>query len=168
LHHGEETGLFISEALHPFNVFTKAGFEVDLVSETGKWFPDWLSLQPDFLPNDDRKQYEDENGDFRKKLNNLLTPKEVDASRYGIFFASAGHAALIDFPQAYDMSVMEAIRSWKAPLVDEWAEKLGAKYERAPGVWDDFHLVDGRVITGMNPQSATSTAEAVMTAFEKL
>ena len=27
----------------------------------------------------------------------------------------------------YDMSVMDAIRSWKEPLVDEWAEQLGAK-----------------------------------------
>jgi D-lactate dehydratase len=32
---GKETGLFVTEALHPFNVFRKAGFEVDLVSETG-------------------------------------------------------------------------------------------------------------------------------------
>lgn len=31
----KETGLFVTEALHPFNVFRKAGFEVDLVSETG-------------------------------------------------------------------------------------------------------------------------------------
>ena len=37
------TGLFIGEALHPFNVFKKAGFEVDFVSVTGKYTPDWLS-----------------------------------------------------------------------------------------------------------------------------
>lgn len=27
----------------------------------------------------------------------------------------------------YDMHVMDAIRSWGEPLIDEWAEKLGAK-----------------------------------------
>lgn len=27
----------------------------------------------------------------------------------------------------YDMHVMDPIRSWGEPLVDEWAEKLGAK-----------------------------------------
>jgi putative intracellular protease/amidase len=32
----ETTGLFITEALHPFNVFIAAGFEVDFASETGK------------------------------------------------------------------------------------------------------------------------------------
>jgi D-lactate dehydratase len=39
---------------------------------------------------------------------------------------------------------------------------------RAPGIWDDFHVVDGRLITGQNPASATSTAKAVVEAFEKL
>lgn len=81
LHHGKETGVFIGEALHPFNVFKKAGFEIDLVSKTGKYVPDWLSLQPDFLPPDDRKQWEDVNGEFRKKLDNTLKPDEVDGSK---------------------------------------------------------------------------------------
>lgn len=221
LHHGNETGLFISEALHPFNVFKNAGFEVDLVSTTGTYVPDWLSLQPDFLPENDRKQWEDINGEFRKKLDNMMKPEGVDASKYGLFFASAGHAALIDYPHAtglqkiatqiwvdggilsavchgaaifpgvidpstnksvihgktitgfttqgeYDMHIMDTIRSWGEPLIDEWAERLGAKYERAPGVWDDFHITDGRLVTGMNPASARSTAEAAVAAFEKL
>ena len=40
--------------------------------------------------------------------------------------------------------------------------------ERSAGVWDDFHIVDGRLITGQNPQSSKSTAAAVVNAFEKL
>jgi D-lactate dehydratase len=32
---GLKTGLFYTEALHPFEVLTEAGFEVDLASETG-------------------------------------------------------------------------------------------------------------------------------------
>ena len=81
LHHGNETGLFISEALHPFNVFKKAGFLVDLVSTTGTYVPDWLSLQPTFLPENDRKQWEDANGEFRKKLDNMMKPEVVDPSK---------------------------------------------------------------------------------------
>jgi len=34
---GHKTGLFYTEALHPFQVLTEAGFEVDLASETGTW-----------------------------------------------------------------------------------------------------------------------------------
>ena len=81
LHDDNETGLFISEALHPFNVFKKAGFEVDLVSETGMYVPDWLSQQEDYLPKDDRKQWEDLQGEFRWKLDNMMKPNEFDASK---------------------------------------------------------------------------------------
>jgi putative intracellular protease/amidase len=34
---GQKTGLFFTEALHPFEVLTQAGFEVDLASETGTY-----------------------------------------------------------------------------------------------------------------------------------
>ncbi|KAF2811833.1 class I glutamine amidotransferase-like protein [Mytilinidion resinicola] len=221
LHNGNPTGLFISEALHPFQDFKAAGFEVDLVSEKGTYVPDWLSQTPDFLHGDDKKQWEDLSGEFRQKLDNMPAVNTIDGSKYGIFYASAGHAALIDYPHAkglqkiatdvwvqggvvsavchgeaifpgvidpetgksiiagktitgfttqgeYDMHIMEPIRSWGEPLIDEWAEKLGAKYVRADGVWDDFHIVDGRVVTGMNPQSAHSTAKAALEVFEKL
>ena len=40
--------------------------------------------------------------------------------------------------------------------------------ERSVGIWDDFYVVDGRFITGQNPASSTSTARAVVEAFEKL
>lgn len=97
---GDVTGLFITEALHPFNVLRSAGFEVDFASETGKYTPDALSLTQDFLNGDDLLTWEDEKSDFRQKLDNMVKASELDPTRYGIFFASAGHAALIDYPKA--------------------------------------------------------------------
>ena len=97
---GQETGLFITEALHPFNVFRAAGFDVDLVSETGTYQPDWLSQQPDWLKDDDRTVWEDHRSQFRSKLDRILKPADVNADHYGLFFASAGHASLIDYPDA--------------------------------------------------------------------
>ncbi|KAH8894742.1 class I glutamine amidotransferase-like protein [Thozetella sp. PMI_491] len=217
----ETTGLFISEALHPYKVLTAAGFEVDLASETGTYTPDWLSLQPDFLNGEDLAIWNNENHEFRKKLDNMPKASELDGSRYGVFYASAGHAALLDYPTASSlqkiaeqvwanggivssvchgpaifanmidqatgeplikgktitgftseaettMGIVEELQSWKSELVEELAARLGAKYERAPGIWDDFHVVDGRLITGQNPASAASTARAVVEAFEKL
>ncbi len=96
----EETGLFISEALHPFKILTAAGFEVDLASETGHYTPDWLSQQPDFLNGEDLDTWKDPNSTFRKKLDHMPKAADVDGSRYGVFFASAGHAALLDYPNA--------------------------------------------------------------------
>jgi hypothetical protein len=97
---GHTTGVFIGEALHPFNVLTAAGFEVDLASEKGEYTEDWLSLQPGFLTEEERKQYDDKSSAFRRKLDSGLKASDVDASKYGVFYASAGHAALIDYPHA--------------------------------------------------------------------
>ncbi|KAH6951512.1 class I glutamine amidotransferase-like protein [Fusarium avenaceum] len=217
----ETTGLFISEALHPYNVLVAAGFEVDLASETGTYTPDWLSQQPDFLKGDDLAIWNDTNSDFRKKLDNMPKASEVDGSKYGLFYASAGHAALIDYPTAIslqkiaaqiwgnggvvssvchgpaifanlidpttneplikgkritgftteaenDMKIMDELRSWGSEMVEEVAARLGATYERSSGVWDDFHVVDGRLVTGQNPASAASTAKAAVDVFDTL
>lgn len=96
----ETTGLFIIEALHPFNVLTAAGFDVELSSESGSYTPDWLSQQPDFLSGADLAVWNDTNSPFRRKLDNMRPASELDPAEYGLFFASAGHAALLDYPTA--------------------------------------------------------------------
>ncbi|KAJ5776918.1 ThiJ/PfpI [Penicillium odoratum] len=216
----ETTGLFISEALHPYKVLTAAGFEVDLSSETGSYTPDWLSQQPDFLNGEDLKTWNDKNSEFRKKLDNMTKAADLDGSAYGLFFASAGHAALIDYPTARGlqkiaekvwasggvvasvchgpaifanitdaagepiikgkritgftteaentMGIMQDLRSWGSEMVEEISARLGATYERSAGIWDDFHIVDGRLVTGQNPGSSTSTAKAAVEVFDKL
>ncbi|CAG7976805.1 unnamed protein product [Penicillium salamii] len=217
----ETTGLFISEALHPYNVLVAAGFEVDLASETGSYTPDWLSQQPDFLNGEDLQTWKDLSSSFRQKLDNMPKAADVDGSQYGLFYASAGHAALIDYPTASSlqkiaeqvwanggvvasvchgpaifanvldkstgepvikgrrmtgftteaedtMGIMADLRSWGGEMVEELASRLGAHYERSAGIWDDFHLVDGRLVTGQNPASATSTAKAAVEVFNAL
>ncbi|KAF2010647.1 class I glutamine amidotransferase-like protein [Aaosphaeria arxii CBS 175.79] len=105
---GQETGVFITEALHPFNVFRAANFEVDLVSETGTYQADWLSQQAEWLPEEDRKVWEDHSSEFRAKMDNLMKPSDVQWDRYGLFFASAGHASLIDYPDAKGLQKIAA------------------------------------------------------------
>ncbi|USP72729.1 Glyoxalase 3 [Curvularia clavata] len=216
---GHQTGVFISEALHPYNVLKAAGFEVDIASEKGTWTEDWLSLQPGFLSEEERKQYDDKTSEFRQEMDSNTKAERLLDREYGIFFASAGHAALIDYPHAEnlkkiaakvwdnggvisavchgpaifaglldsatgkpivqdkritgfttqaeeEMGIMKGLRSWNEPLIDEHADMLGAKYVRSEGVWDDYHVVDGRVVTGMNPQSAKSTAKAAIEVYK--
>jgi len=216
----KETGVFITEALHPYEVFEKAGFEVELVSETGTYQADWLSTTDKWLPAKDRKVYEDKSSGFRSKLDNLKKPSDVKASDYGLFFASAGHASLIDYPDAKGLQsiaaeifenggivsavchggaifpgikdksgasiikgkkvtgfttrgeeeegVLDTINSWKRPTIEKSAADAGATYVSPPGPWDSFTITDGNLVTGANPASAQATAEAAVTAFDKL
>ena len=46
-------------------------------------------------------------------------------------------------------------------LVEDELKRLGAKFEKVPS-WQPFSIVDGRLITGQNPASSTSAAEALM------
>lgn len=78
---GKETGVFVSEALHPYKVFREAGLDVDLVSETGKYQADWLSLTKEYLDGEDKKIWEDKSSEFRSKMDNLLKPNDVDPSK---------------------------------------------------------------------------------------
>lgn len=46
-------------------------------------------------------------------------------------------------------------------LVEDELTRLGAKFVKAPD-WQPFSIVDGRLITGQNPASSTSAAQALL------
>src|SRR5262249_51440702 len=98
---GHKTGLFLTEALHPFEVLVAAGFEVDLASETRTFGFDFNSLTPPFLPGSDKAVYNNPKHPFMVKLTSQLKKAaELKTGEYGVFFASAGHSALYDYPTA--------------------------------------------------------------------
>jgi hypothetical protein len=87
---GHTTGVFIGEALHPYNVFKTAGFEVDIASEKGTWTEDWLSLQPGFMSTEEREQYDDKNSEFRREMDaNVKAVDVLDRDVSSIRWANA-------------------------------------------------------------------------------
>ncbi|PYI12342.1 class I glutamine amidotransferase-like protein [Aspergillus sclerotiicarbonarius CBS 121057] len=161
---GKETGLFITEALHPFNVFKQAGFEVDLVSETGTYQPDWLSQQKDWLPDEDRKVWEDHSSEFRSKLDKLLKPGDIPAGSYGLFFASAGHASLIDYPDAKGLQTIASKIYVDGGIVSAVCHG-GAIF---PGILDPStgkSIIDGRKVTGFTTRGEEE--EGVLETIQK-
>jgi len=106
---GHKTGLFLSEALHPYEVFVAADFDVDLASETGTFGLDFNSLQPPFLSGSSKAIYNNPDHPFMVKLNSQLKKaSDLKKEEYGVFFASAGHAALYDYPTAKGLQAIAA------------------------------------------------------------
>lgn len=74
---GHTTDVFISEALHPYNVLKAAGFKINIASEKCTWTEDWLSLQPGFLTEEERKQYDNEISEFRRKMDQNVKAEDL-------------------------------------------------------------------------------------------
>ncbi|KAG1189740.1 hypothetical protein G6F35_014041 [Rhizopus arrhizus] len=58
------------------------------------------------------------------------------------------------------------IKNDKVPTIEEGAADAGATYVSPPTPFADFHKIDGRVVTGANPASAHSTADAAIKVFD--
>jgi putative intracellular protease/amidase len=106
---GRVNGIFYTEVSHPYQALTKAGFEVDLASETGKFVIDTYSLDKQFLNDEDTRVLKDSEHPFSKLLRNgVLKASEVDPGKYGMFFASAGFASVYDYPRAEALQAIAA------------------------------------------------------------
>src|SRR5215813_3966139 len=106
---GHKTGVFFVEALHPYEVLTAAGFEVDLASETETCAFDDISLTPPFLSGSEHAILNNPKHPFMVKIKSQLKKaSELKKEDYGFFFASAGHAALYDYPTAKGLQAIAA------------------------------------------------------------
>jgi len=160
---GHKTGLFFTEALHPFEVLTAAGFEVDLASETGTFGLDDVSLTDPFLSGSDKAILNNPRHPFNVKLNSeLKKASDLNKHEYGLFFASAGHSALYDYPAAAGLQAVAA---------DIWNRGgvVGAVCHGAaimPGIIDSAtgkSIIEGKTVTGF-----TIEGELIFRILDKL
>lgn len=218
---GKNTGAFYSEVYDPFKAFTDAGFEVDIVTESGKYGWDENSLAPDFAPEEILKASKDPQNPFYKALANVKKASEVNAKDYGLVNAAGGHGTVFDFVgkapngaklagEVYDngglivavchgpcllpdvkdkngnviikgknvtgfpdageviMKLVETLDKDNLAYTERVLKAAGANYEEAVPPFSAKVVVDGRVITGANPASATPAAETAIAEFAKL
>jgi putative intracellular protease/amidase len=159
---GHKTGLFFVEALHPFEVLVAAGFEVDLASETGTFGFDFNSLQPPFLSGSDKAIYNNPDHPFMAKLAKLNKAEDLKPGDYGVFFASAGHAALYDYPTAKCLQAIAADVWNRGGIVGTVCHGPAI----LPGIIDSKtgkSIVEGRTVTGF-----TIEGELVFNILDKL
>lgn len=98
---GERTGYSVSEAAHPYNVFTSADHDVDFVSVKGGEPPavvfDGEENDPEiigFLADDT----------VRAKLAATRAASQVRGSDYAAILYVGGHGAMWDFPDSADLA----------------------------------------------------------------
>jgi D-lactate dehydratase len=160
---GHKTGVFFVEALHPFEVLTAAGFEVDLASETGTCEFDDISLTPPFLSGSDYAILKNPKHPFMVKIKSQLKKaSDLKKEHYGFFFASAGHSALYDYPKA---------RCLQAVAGDIWDRGgiVGSVCHGPaimPGILDsktDKSIIHGKTVTGF-----TMEGELIFRILDKL
>jgi putative intracellular protease/amidase len=160
---GHKTGLFFTEALHPFEVLTEAGFEVDLASETGTFGFDFNSLQPPFLSGSDKAVYNNPDHPFMVKLNSQLKKaSDLKKGEYGVFFASAGHAALYDYPTAKGLQAIASDVWERGGIVGTVCHGPAI----LPGVIDSKtgkSIIEGKTVTGF-----TIEGELIFNILDKL
>ncbi|GAA1230512.1 type 1 glutamine amidotransferase domain-containing protein [Oryzihumus leptocrescens] len=138
---GRTTGFYLSEAAHPWKVFTEAGFTVDLVSVAGG------------QPPVDGKDLDDPIQDaFLKdpqvaaKLASTPRAAEVAAADYDAIFYAGGHGVMWDFPQ-------DAALAGLARDIYEAGGVVAAVCHGPAGLVnvtlsDGSHLVDGKAVAG--------------------
>ncbi len=205
---GEDTGYYLGEVSHPWEVLHSAGYEIDFVSPKGGKAPvDGFDLSDPV----NKQFWEDKT--YRQKVENTMKPAEVDASKYAAIFYAGGHGAMWDFADNQEIAqiakkiyenngLVSAVCHGPAGLVniklsngkylidgkkvnaftneEETAVKLenvvpfllenklkerGAQFEKS-GLWQPHVTVDGRLITGQNPQSAKGVGEAILSSLK--
>lgn len=160
---GHKTGLFFTEALHPFEVLTEAGFEVELASETGTFGLDEVSLTEPFLSGSDKAVHENPKHPFNVKLSSQLRKAtDLKKEEFGLFFASAGHSALYDYPTATGLQTIAANIWDRGGIVSAVCHGPAIM----PGVIDSKtgkSIIAGRTVTGF-----TIEGELIFRILDKL
>ncbi|WP_158839427.1 type 1 glutamine amidotransferase domain-containing protein [Saccharothrix deserti] len=98
---GNKTGYSVSEAAHPYNVFTSAGHEVDFVSVRGGEPP---AVVFEGEENDPEVAAFLVDETVQAKLAATRPASRVRSTDYSAIFYVGGHGAMWDFPESPDLA----------------------------------------------------------------
>ena len=100
---GEDTGYYLGEVSHPWEVLHKAGYEIDFVSPKGGTPPvDGFDLKDPV-----NKEFW-ESKEYKNKIDHSMTPSQVNPKEYSTIFYAGGHGAMWDFADNNELSDIAA------------------------------------------------------------
>ncbi|MGI9652136.1 type 1 glutamine amidotransferase domain-containing protein [Chryseobacterium sp. RLHN22] len=98
---GQETGYYLGEVSHPWEVLHKAGYEIDFVSPKGATPPvDGFDLKDPV-----NKEFW-ENKEYKNKIDHSLQPSQVNPNDYSTIFYAGGHGAMWDFADNTELAAI--------------------------------------------------------------
>jgi len=100
---GKETGFYLPEVTHPLDAFTQAGLTVDFVSPKGGKAP-MVGID---LEDPLNKAFLDDSEQV-SRVENTLTPAQIDPAEYGAIFYAGGHGTMWDFADNQELAGIAA------------------------------------------------------------
>ncbi|MEZ4910405.1 MAG: type 1 glutamine amidotransferase domain-containing protein [Saprospiraceae bacterium] len=103
-----ETGLWLSELTHMYDLAKKQGYEITIASPKGGNTPiDPESLKPMVLDKMTKEYWADSS--FRELLKHTKSLSEVEAQNFDVVYLAGGHGTMYDFPN--DTTLQNIIRN---------------------------------------------------------
>jgi putative intracellular protease/amidase len=100
---GQPTGYYLAEVSHAWDVLKNAGYEIDFVSPLGGKPPvDGYNL------NDAVNKAFVDDMVYQNKINNSLTPAQVQVSDYAAIYYAGGHGTMWDFADNTELAKIAA------------------------------------------------------------
>jgi len=154
---GKKTGFYLSEVTHPYDVFTRAGYEVDFVSPKGGKAPmDGVKLEDPL-----NKAFLDD-PEKVKQVENTLQPSQIEPDdQYDAIFYAGGHGTMWDFPNNEELAQIAA-------NIYDQGGVVGAVCHGPAGLVniklaDGEYLIKGKTVSGFTneEEAAVELTEAV-------
>jgi len=141
----EQTGLWLSELTHAYDVFAEAGYEQTIVSPKGGPSP----LEPRSLKfpsyNKSAKAWKADEAKMAL-LASTASPDEIDSAEFDAIYFTGGHAVMFDFPDSQGLQRITREIFERGGIVSSvchgYCGLLNTKLS------DGSLLVDGRKLTG--------------------
>ena len=94
---GKKTGYFLREVSYPYKAITEAGYNIDFVSPKGGPTP----MDPGSNDMDDEvnKAFTDD-ASIMNRLQNTMSPSEINPDNYDAIMYAGGHGTVWDFPDS--------------------------------------------------------------------
>ncbi|CAA7386147.1 Molecular chaperone Hsp31 and glyoxalase 3 [Chryseobacterium fistulae] len=96
---GENTGYYLGEVSHPWEVLHRAGYEIDFVSPKGGTPPvDGFDLKDPV-----NKEFW-ENKEYKNKIDHSFKPSQINPDNYSAIFYAGGHGAMWDLADNIELA----------------------------------------------------------------